>query len=88
MMVYQLFLRWFGREWLDGLITTAEVLLSLLTVVGSQLLPQLIRIDNKMISVDRQSWWLVALPPGWFAGFDTLSGASWLEYVGFWQRSP
>jgi hypothetical protein len=82
-MVYQLCLRWFGRERLDGLITTAQVILSVAVVVGSQILPQFLFRDNSLTTVRIQSWWVAFLPPAWFAGFDDLIAArrewhSWL----------
>jgi ABC-2 type transport system permease protein len=82
-MVYQLCLRWFGRERLEGLITTAQVILSVGVVVGSQILPQFLFRNNAFTAVHIQSWWIVLLPPAWFAGFDDLIGArperhSWL----------
>jgi hypothetical protein len=69
-MTYQLCLRWFGRERLEGLMTTAQVLLAVLAVVGGQLVPQLlVRFGSKMrLGVD--SWWVGLLPPAWFAGLD------------------
>ena len=81
-MVYQLCLRWFGRERLDGLMTTAQVLVSLGAVLSGQILPQMVtRIQ--LGSVNRTPWWIGLLPPAWFAGFDDAlvgSGAmgSWL----------
>src|SRR5216117_2048671 len=41
-LVYQLCLRWFGRERLDGLMTTAQVVMAVAIVVASQIVPQLI----------------------------------------------
>lgn len=71
-MVYQLCLRWFGRERLDGLITTAQVLVAVGAVLAGQILPQLvIRMRLKMDPGD-YTWWIVALPPAWFAGLDDV----------------
>ncbi|HEY1490232.1 MAG TPA: hypothetical protein VGF90_04260, partial [Verrucomicrobiae bacterium] len=48
-LVYQLCLRWFGRERLDGLMTTAQVLVAVMAVVGGQVVPQLmIRFGGKL----------------------------------------
>lgn len=82
-MVYQLCLRWFGRERLEGLITTSQVILSVGAVLGSQILPQLILRENTVFYFSKQSWWIALLPPAWFAGFDdAISGTkslnSWL----------
>jgi ABC-2 type transport system permease protein len=68
-MVYQLCLRWFGRERLDGLMTTAQVLISVGAVLSGQILPQMFaRLDAT--SVTSAPWWITLLPPVWFAGFD------------------
>jgi hypothetical protein len=69
-LVYQLCLRWFGRERLDGLMTTAQVLVGVATVVGSQAVPQLMRRFNGTMTLSMDSWWVWFLPPAWFAGFD------------------
>src|SRR6185369_6045610 len=41
-LTYQLCLRWFGREKLEGLMTTVQVLVAIITVLGGQIVPQLI----------------------------------------------
>ena len=69
-MVYELCLRWFGRERLDGLMTTAQVLVGIGIVVGSQLLPQMLRIGASGISFQFDAWWIALIPPAWFAGLD------------------
>jgi hypothetical protein len=82
-MIYQLCLRWFGRERLEGLMTTAQVVISIAAVLSGQLLPQLIFRANRVVSFGEKTWWIALLPPAWFAGFDdALSGSaarsSWL----------
>jgi hypothetical protein len=69
-MVYQLCLKWFGRERLDGLMTTAQVMMAVLAVVAGQIVPQaMMRLEGRLnISLD--SWWIWFVPPAWFAGFD------------------
>jgi len=68
-MVYQLCLRWFGRERLDGLMTTAQVLIAVGAVLSGQILPQMFaRLEAS--SVTSAPWWIALLPPAWFAGFD------------------
>lgn len=81
-LVYQLCLRWFGRERLDGLMTAAQVLVAVAAVVGGQIVPHLMRRFGERISLV-DSWWIGLLPPAWFAGFDdALAGGgapgSWL----------
>ena len=62
-MVYQLCLRWFGRERLDGLMTTAQVLVSVGAVLSGQILPQMVtRID--IGSVNRTPWWIALIAAG------------------------
>ena len=74
-LVYQLCLRWFGRERLDGLMTTAQVLLAVGIVIGGQVVPQLIGRFGSNLNVGLNRWWISLLPPAWFAGFDdALSG--------------
>ncbi len=69
---YQLCLRWCGRERLEGLITTAQVMLSIGAVLASQILPQLLMRDHTMIAIDAQSWCVVLFPPAWFASLDNV----------------
>ncbi|MEO6596888.1 MAG: hypothetical protein ABIP94_19255 [Planctomycetota bacterium] len=70
-LVYNLCLRWFGREKLDNLLTTMQVLLTVVMVGGSQLLPQLLRTDA-LHQMDLSRGWLVLLPPVWFAALDVM----------------
>ena len=87
-MIYQLCLRWFGREKLDSLMTATQTLVSVAIVVLAQLGPRLMtRIEGTaLVTVDR--WWIVLLPPSWFAGIDDAlagSGAAsswWLALAG------
>jgi hypothetical protein len=82
-LVYQLCLRWFGRERLEGVMTAAQVLVSVGAVLCSQILPRLVFRFDHVLTVGESSWWIVLLPPAWFAGFDdAFAGssltASWL----------
>lgn len=71
-MIYQLCLRWFGREWLDNVMTTAQVILTIGAVAIGQVLPQLMRhVDDLGVNIT-DSWWPVLFPPAWFAGLDDL----------------
>ncbi len=82
-LVYQLCLRWFGRERLDGLMTTAQVIFSVGAVLAGQVVPRVIgRLDN-LVQLNANSWWVAIFPPAWFAGLDdALAGnsapSSWL----------
>ncbi len=79
---YQLCLRWFGREKLDALMTTAQVLVAIAAVVGGQIVPQLIGRFGRNLQPNLDAWWIALLPPAWFAGFDdAVSGRG---SVGAW----
>jgi ABC-2 type transport system permease protein len=69
-VTYQLCLRWFGRERLDGLITTMQTVMSIAIVAGSQLAPQYFIHYKGQLGGDVQRKWILLLPPAWFAGFD------------------
>jgi hypothetical protein len=70
-LLYQLCLRWFGRERLDNLMTVAQVLLTIGFIGGSQLLRPLM-MGNTILSNLEGAWWIFFVPPAWFAGVDTL----------------
>ena len=75
-LAYQLCLRWFGRERLEGLMTTTQVLVSVAFVLGSQILPRLIFRMGGVLTANESSWWFMLLPPTWFAGFDDALAGS------------
>jgi hypothetical protein len=80
---YQLCLRWFGRERVEGLMTTSQVIISIAAVLWGQLLPQLMFHAGKLTAFNEKSWWIALIPPAWFAGFDDAlagsgSNGSWL----------
>lgn len=82
-LAYQLCLRWFGRERLEGLMTTAQVFVAVAAVLSAQILPRLIFQVGKVLDVSESSWWINLLPPAWFAGLDdalagTAQARSWL----------
>jgi len=67
---YQLCLRWFGREKLDGLMTTAQVFMAIAVVAGGQIVPRLIGQFGDLSKLATSAWWIALLPPAWFAGLD------------------
>lgn len=71
-LLYQLCLRWFGRERLDNLMTTTQVLLAVLLVVGSQTVPTLMAGMKGSIDPLANRAWLFLLPPAWFAALDEV----------------
>jgi ABC-2 type transport system permease protein len=68
-LTYQLCLRWFGRERLEGLMTAAQVVVSIALVLSGQLMPRMLRL-GLMMHFDLHTWWVALLPPAWFAGLD------------------
>ena len=74
-VVYQLCLRWFGRDRLESLMTAAQVGLAVAVAAGAQLAPQLINRLEGGTRFGFDAWWLGILPPIWFAAFDAaISG--------------
>jgi ABC-2 type transport system permease protein len=78
---YQLCLRWLGRERLEGLMTTAQVVVAIAAVMAGQLLPQVVW-SRGLTMFSAESWWIGLLPPAWFAALDdavsgTMGSASW-----------
>ncbi len=69
-LTYQLCLRWCGRERLEGLVTSAQVIVSITIVLAGQLLPRLMSSVDTANALTLDSWWLGLLPPAWFAGLD------------------
>ncbi len=83
-LVYQLCLRFFGRERLESMMTMAQVLVAVGSVMAGQALPHIMpRIGVGSIDLSSGSWWLALLPPVWFAALDDAvagshAGMSWL----------
>jgi hypothetical protein len=75
-VVYQLCLRWFGRERLNGLMTTSQVLVAMSITLGGQVLPQLIARFGGKFDLSTGSWWVSFLPPIWFAALDDALAGS------------
>lgn len=69
-VTYQLCLKWLGRERLDGFLTTAQTVMAMAVVLGSQLAPRLLTRPGSGVDVPLDSWWVFLLPPAWFAGID------------------
>lgn len=87
-LAYELCLRWLGRERLEGVMTTVQVIVAVAAVVGGQVVPQLLGRRGMNMTFSRESWWIGLLPPAWFAGFDDVlcghhsSGSLLLAAVG------
>lgn len=80
-VMYQLTVRWLGRERVESMLTIVQVATSVLFVLAAQIVPRLIRMDAlRAARID--AWWAILVPPAWFAGVsDALGGsgsaASW-----------
>ena len=81
-VVYQVCLKWLGRERLDGMLTTAQTVMAMAIVLGSQLAPRYLMRPGNAVGAIFDSWWVLLLPPAWFAGIDDAiagsgSGTAW-----------
>jgi ABC-2 type transport system permease protein len=84
-LAYQLCLRWFGRERLEGLMTTVQVFIAVAVVAASQIFPRLMfeMSGRGALRYGPDTWWIALFPPGWFAGLDnavagTSTRGSWI----------
>jgi ABC-2 type transport system permease protein len=84
-LIYQLCLRWFGRERLEGLMTISQVIVSVAAVLAGQILPRLVMQMNHVLNVSEVPWWINLLPPAWFAGLDDAFSGSGM--LGAWLLS-
>jgi hypothetical protein len=81
-LTYQVCLRWFGRERLDGLMTTTQVFVAIAAMLAGQLMPRMIGVSAGKMTLGAVSWWVCLLPPAWFAGLNDAimgsgAGRSW-----------
>lgn len=70
-LVYNLCLKWFGREKLDNLLATLQSAVSVVMIVSSQLLPRVIG-PRYLQHFSEIKGWALALPPVWFGALDAL----------------
>lgn len=68
-VVYQACLRWLGRERLDGMMATMQTVLTVMLVLASQSFRFMSRFHMDRLL---HSWWLLVMPPMWFAALDAL----------------
>jgi ABC-2 type transport system permease protein len=81
-LAYQLCLRWFGRDKLEGLMTSAQVIVVIGFVLIGQIFPQFVVTRTGSASFSANSWWIAMLPPSWFAGFDdALAGTGSINSI-------
>ena len=82
-LTYQVCLKWFGREKLDSIMTSFQVLITVGFMLGSQLLPRAMIGKGTGFAVVFDAWYFKILPPMWFASIDdavvgTHSPNSWI----------
>lgn len=72
-LLYQVCLRRFGREKLEALMTTAQVMAGILAALAGQL-PNILARDHGALPAGMQlsTAWMILAPPAWFAGLDSL----------------
>ncbi len=71
-LVYNLCLKWFGRQRLDTLLTIVQTLLAIAMVAGSQIAPRLLQNSELLADFDATSLWAILLPPVWFGAIDAM----------------
>lgn len=70
-LVYNVCLRWFGRERFENLLTLLQTLVTILMIVGVQIMPRLLD-DEVLRGVDPSSALALLAPPVWFGAVDVL----------------
>ncbi|HZN38429.1 MAG TPA: hypothetical protein VFD82_06475 [Planctomycetota bacterium] len=70
-LVYNVCLRWFGRERFENLLTLLQTLMAIVMIVGVQIMPRL--LDNEALrGIDPKSTLALLAPPVWFGAIDVL----------------
>lgn len=82
-LVYNACLKWFGRERLDNLLTTLQSLLTVVMILGGQIMPRLLHLDS-FKNFDHLDAWMLALPPVWFGALDALITGTTLDLSMLW----
>lgn len=73
-MVYNLCLKWLGRDRLDNLLAMLQMVLALAMVLSGQLLPRTFDL-HAVSDMGSMSPWILTLPPVWFGALDALAVA-------------
>lgn len=73
---YEVCLRCFGRERLEGVITMVQIFVAIGAVLAGQLPRLFLGYMSLHGSSASYAWWVNLLPPAWFAGFDDAVGGS------------
>jgi hypothetical protein len=74
-LAYEMCLRCFGRERLEGVMTTVQMFVAVAAVLAGQV-PRLIGLVDLQAPLNGTVWWLALLPPTWFASFDDALAGS------------
>ncbi len=82
-LVYNVCLKWFGRERFDGLLASMQALLTIVMVLGGQIMPHVLKLDM-LQQVDGPGGWLLLLPPIWFGALDALIAGTTLDRATLW----
>lgn len=70
-LVYNVCLRWFGRERLENLLTVVQTLLAIVMIIGAQVVLRV--LDNEvLLKIDPSSTLALLAPPVWFGAIDVL----------------
>ena len=70
-LVYNVVLRWWGRERFENLLTFVQVMVTVVMVVGAQIVPRVLD-TTALQQLASTSVWALLLPPLWFAALDML----------------
>jgi len=82
-LVYNVCLKWFGRERFDGLLASMQALLTIVMVMGGQIMPHVLKL-NMLEQIHSASGWLLLLPPVWFGSLDALIAGTTLDRDSLW----
>ena len=82
-LVYNVCLKWFGRERFDNLLASVQSLLTIVMILSGQIMPHMLRLDSFQ-HLENVSGWLLALPPMWFGALDALIGGTTLNPASLW----
>jgi hypothetical protein len=82
-LVYNVCLKWFGRERFDNLLASVQSLLTIVMILSGQIMPRMLQLDT-FKHLENVSGWLLALPPMWFGALDALIGGTTLNPASLW----
>jgi ABC-2 type transport system permease protein len=82
-LVYNVCLKWFGRERFDNLLASVQSLLTIVMILSGQIMPHMLKLDT-FKHLENVSGWLLVLPPMWFGALDALIGGTTLNPASLW----